>query len=132
VIASGKAINQAIAANYAEGLRKAITPTAATQKGKAKAGDSKTAKTVAEKPVVAIEDLTPEELAQRRNMGLIAMCWAIAGPGMLDNFLLWDMVWRYYFPRFLQNFPYILTVFVGVPLCLYCYSTYVQPAMKRK
>lgn len=132
VIASGKAINQAIATNYAEGLRKAITPTAATQKGKPKAGDSKTTKTVVEKPVVAIEDLTPEELAQRRNMGLIGMCWAIAGPGMLDNFLLWDMVWRYYFPRFLQNFPYILTVFVGVPLCLYCYNTYVKPAMKQK
>lgn len=124
VIASGKAINKAIAANYAEGLRKTITPTVAAQKAKGKPGDSKTAAVA--KPERTVLELTPEEREQRKKLGMIGMCWAIAGPGLLDNFFLWDMVWRNFFPRFMQNFPYILTIFVGIPLCLFCYFSFVK------
>ncbi len=117
VIASGKSINQAIATNYAQGMRQeAPEPTKSVGKSK----------TVVSKPKVESEAMTDDEKAQRKQLGLIFMCWSIAGPALLDTFVLWGKVYRYYLPRFLDYTPYVSTVLIGIPLAFFIYNTHVK------
>lgn len=121
VITSGKSINQAIAANYAPGMRKEIAEPA---KGTKKSSASQ--KTVKAKTQTEAVEYTEEEKAQRKQLGLIFMCWAIAGPALLDTFVLWDRVYRYFLPRFMEYFPYVSTVLIGAPLAFLIYNTHVK------
>ena len=106
-----------IAANYAEGMRKeAPEPTRGS--GKAKSPSSKAQ--------VAVAELTEDEKHQRKNLGLILVCWSIVVPALLDTFVLWDAIWKRFMPRFMEFTPYVLTVFVGVPLALLFYNTHVK------
>ena len=116
VIASGKSINQAIATNYAPGLRK---ETAEPKKGSVKKSSSVSK--------VAAQDLTDDEKAQRKQYGLIFMCWSIVIPALLDTFVLWEKVYRYFLPRFMEWFPYMSTIAIGVPLAFMFYNTHVKP-----
>ena len=120
VIASGKSINQAIAANYAEGMRKEVT---APAKGSSKAGGKKAS---TEQKAEAIVKLSDAEKAQRKQLGMIFMCWAFAIPVALDNLVLWDMVYRKFMPRVFQYFPYFTTILIGVPLLILFYNTHVK------
>jgi curved DNA-binding protein CbpA len=115
VIASGKSINQAIVANYAPGMRKEV---AEPKKG--------TGKTATLKTKVVAEALTTEEKAQRKQLGLIFMCWCIAVPMLLDTFVLWDLVWRRFLPRFMENIPCVTAIVVGLPLAFVFYNTHVK------
>ena len=119
VIASGKSINQAIASNYAEGMRKEV---AAPAKGSSKAGGKKSSS----EPKAAVAQLSEAEKAQRKQLGMIFMCWAFAIPVALDNLVLWDMVYKKFMPRIFQYFPYFTTILIGVPLLILFYNTYVK------
>lgn len=117
VIASAKSINQAIATNYAPGMRKeASEVVAASAKGKSASSKAK----------AEVKTLTDEEKAQRKQLGLIMMCWSFILPFLLDTFYLWDNFYKFYLPKFMVYFPYILTVVVGVPLALMFYLTHVK------
>ena len=119
VIASGKSINQAIATNYAPGMRKEVAePTKSTNKKNA--GSKKSS------AVVQTVELSEDEKAQRKQLGMIFMCWSIVVPALLDTFVLWDRVYRYILPRFMEYFPYVSTAVIGVPLLLMFYTTYVK------
>lgn len=121
VIASGKSINQAIVTNYAPGMRKeASEPT--KKSGKAKTNGSKAK--------VAVEELTEDEKAQRKSLGMIGMCWSIILPALLDTFVLWQKFYRFYLPSFLEYTPYVSTVLIGVPLALFFYFSYVDQKKK--
>jgi hypothetical protein len=121
VIASGKSINQAIATNYAAGMRKEIADPA--KSSVKKIGSQKKSGTESR---AADSQLSEEEKAQRKQLGLIFMCWSIVIPAMLDTFVLWDRVYRYFLPRFMEWFPYMSTIVIGVPLLLLFYNTHVK------
>ncbi|HEY0983813.1 hypothetical protein [Schlesneria sp.] len=124
VIASGKSINQAIAANYAPGMRKEVAEPAKGSKGSKKSSpDQKAVKTKSKPEAVQYSE---EEKAQRRQLGMIFMCWAIAGPALLDTFVLWDRVYKHFLPRFLEYFPYVSTVIIGLPLAFLIYNSHVK------
>ncbi len=123
VIASGKSINQAIATNYAEGLRKeAAEPVKAAGKAKSTANHA----VVQSKPKAEV--LTDDEIAQRRQLGMIFMCWSLVIPTLLDVFVLWDLVWKKVLPRalfFLEWVP-LSTLAIGLPLAFMFYNTHVK------
>ena len=123
VIASGKSINQAIAANYAPGMRNEVAEPA---KGTGKTASKGTGKKSNSQVQSADPALTEEEKAQRKQLGLIFMCWSIVVPALLDTFVLWERVYRYYLPRFMEYFPYISTIAIGVPLAFLFYETHVR------
>ena len=119
VIASGKSINQAIATNYAPGMRKEVT---APAKGAGKAAGKKSSS----EQKAAVAELSDAEKAQRKQLGMIFMCWAFAVPVALDNLVLWDMVYRKFMPRIFQYFPYFTTILIGIPLVILFYNTHVK------
>jgi hypothetical protein len=120
VIAAAKSIHQAIATHYAAGMRKETTaPTA--KGGKAKAGVN----AALAKPV---HELTDEEKAQRKQLGMILMCWSVIVPAMLDTFVFWQAIYRFYLPRFMEMFPYVSTILLGIPMAFVFYNMYVKPA----
>ena len=119
VIASGKSINQAIVTNYAPGMRKEIAEPVKS------AGKTSTKKKAAAAKD-AVEPLSEDEKAQRKQLGLIFVCWSIVIPALLDTFVLWDRVYRYFLPRFMEWFPYVSTIAIGVPLALLFYNTHVK------
>ena len=119
VIASGKSINQAIAANYAEGLRKEA-PEPSKGSGKKSATDLGSPK-----PKAAAVELTEDEKAQRRQLGMIFMCWSIVVPALLDAFVLWDLIWKKFLPGIFEWVP-ISMLLVGFPLAFVFYNTHVK------
>jgi hypothetical protein len=119
VIASGKSINQAIVTNYAPGMRKEIVEPVKS------AGKTSTKKKAAAAKD-SVEPLSEYEKAQRKQLGLIFVCWSIVIPALLDTFVLWDRVYRYYLPRFMEWFPYVSTIAIGIPLALLFYNTHVK------
>src|SRR5262249_1618414 len=121
---SGKAINQAIATNYAPGLRK--EPQEIVKSSAKKSSSSSTSTATAPKAVDEKRELTDEEKAQRKQLGMIFMCWSIVIPAMLDTFVLWDLIWRRFLP-IPGWFPYVLTIFVGIPLAFSFYNSHVKP-----
>lgn len=119
VISSAKAINQAIATNYAPGMRKEV---AEPPKGSSKSTTKKSSSSVKVETVA----LSEEEKAQRKQLGLIFMCWSIIIPAALDTWVLWDKLYRYILPRFMEYTPYVSTVLIGVPLAFLIYNTHVK------
>ena len=125
VIASGKAINQAITANYAEGLRKeAPEPMKSVGKGNSKSDLAKV-QTKTSNAKDTTTPLTDEEKLQRRQIGMILMCWSIIGPVLLDTFVLWPRFYRFYLPAFFGNFPCVTSILIGVPAAGFFYMAYV-------
>ena len=125
VIASGKAINQAIAANYAEGMRKE-PPAPVKSGGKAKKGASTDAVVAPKKEKEPKAPLTDEEKLQRKQLGYIFMSWSFIGFAMLDTFVLWDRVYRFILPSFLERTPYVSAILIGLPLAGMFYQTHVK------
>ncbi|WP_010587556.1 GspE/PulE/PilB domain-containing protein [Schlesneria paludicola] len=122
VIASGKAINQAIVANYAEGMRKEVAEPA---KSKSSKSTATVAAVKAAKPKKEKREFSDDEKAQRKQLGLVLMCWALITPALLDTFLLWDKFWRYIMPQSLDWLP-VSMLLVGVPLSALFYFTHVK------
>lgn len=93
VIATPFQINQGIAKYYAPGVRKEVVEESkATGKDKKKAAGEK-AKTSepkidVPKPKKRSGPLTEDEKKQRRQIGIIVMCWSVILPFMLDQFVI--------------------------------------------
>lgn len=129
VIASGKAINNAITTYYAPGLRKEPSEIAkVTSKVSGKGTNTTTATKLAAPKKAAAEkvELTDEEKSQRRQLGLILICWSFIVPFLLDTFVLWDNVWKRIFPKVFENVWFISTVLVGIPMAFVFYNTHVK------
>ncbi|MGH7127888.1 MAG: hypothetical protein ACREIV_04930, partial [Planctomycetaceae bacterium] len=90
VLATPKAVDQAIAKYYAPGMRDEAAAEASASKGKA-AKSKKQPKTPKAQPKAAAEPrrkLTPEEQAERKKIGLILMCWGVILPVLIEEFIL--------------------------------------------
>ncbi len=112
VLATPLAINQAIAKYYAAGLRKEAAEPAKGSKASASSAPAK--------PKVA---LTEDEKAQRKQIGILAMCWSVIGFSLLDSFVLYDVIYKKIGLPGLIPFSGIL---LGVPLAFLFYTTHVK------
>lgn len=91
VIATPRSINQAIAQHYAPGMRdEAVTQAVEAPQGKSKSREKpKQDKPAAKKKTpgrVRFEDLSVEEQAQRKQYGILMICWGVIVP-MLPQML---------------------------------------------
>lgn len=112
VIATPLAINQGIAKYYAAGLRKEVAEPVKGGKG--------TTAAVSAKPKAA---LSAEEKAQRKQLGMLFMCWSVIGFSLLDTFFLYDAVYKKIGLPELIPFSGIL---IGGPLAFLFYMTHVK------
>ena len=113
VIATPLSINQGIAKYYAAGLRKEVAESA--KKGKSSSGKS----SAREKTV-----LSDEDKAQRKQLGMIGMCWSVVGFSLLDSFVLYDLVYK---SIKLPGYVPYSGIVIGLPLAFLIYVTYVKP-----
>lgn len=109
-IAAPRAINEAIAEHYAKGKREkatqAATSTVETEPASAKKKKEK------KKP----SELTDEERQQRKQIGILMMCWGIIIPAVLDNFVLAGMMqWTY---------SVVLTLLIAPAVIIYVLKFY--------
>lgn len=111
VIATPLSINQGIAKYYAAGLRKEAAETVKGGKSSAK---------ITAKPV---SQMTDDEKYQRRQMGMLAMCWVVIGFGLLDTFILYDFIYKKM--KLPELIPYS-AILLGLPLAYGIYNTYVK------
>lgn len=120
VFATPLMINQGIAKYYAAGLRKDAPDAApsASSKGKKSADASEHRTRV----------YSDDEKLQRKNLGVILVCWTIIILGNVDTWVMWPKVWRHFLPGFLSFTPYVLTVLVGGPVCYAIYQSMIKPA----
>ena len=112
VLATPLAINQGIAKYYAAGLRKEVAEPVKGGKGSSSSGSSK--------PKAA---MTEEEKAQRKQVGLLAMCWSVIGFSLLDSFVLYDLIYKKLGLPGLVPFSGIL---LGAPLAFLFYNTHYK------
>jgi hypothetical protein len=113
VLATPLSINQGIAKYYAAGLR---NEAAAPSKGGKSSGKSSPGKSGAK------EVLTEDEMAQRKQMGILAMCWSVIGFSLLDTFVLYDWVYK---GLGLPGLIPFSGIFLGCPIAFFIYMTYV-------
>ncbi len=99
VIATPRAISQAIT-KYAsligvdEGQAGPAAGTAARPTGKpAPAKKQKTASADGER--TPFSQLSEGEKRERKQYGILIMCWGFIVPMLIDQFLLWDRIWRF-------------------------------------
>ena len=112
VLATPLAINQAIAKYYAAGLRKDVAEPVKGGKGTSSSGSVK--------PKAALNE---EEKAQRKQIGILAMCWSVIGFSLLDSFVLYDLIYKKIGLPGLIPFSGIL---LGLPLAFLFYNTHVK------
>ena len=120
VMATPLAINQGIAKYYAAGLRKEV---AEPVKGSKSSSSSS-----ASKPKVALSD---DEKAQKKQLGILGVCWSIIGFVLLDTFFLYDLVYKKIW--LLKKIPLIPLemipfsgILIGAPLAYLIYITQVK------
>lgn len=130
VIATPLAINQGIAKYYAAGMR----DEAAAEQAMKQAG-GKPAKTAAAKakkspkkkgPAVRkrYRDLSPEEQYQRKQIGIVIMCWATIGSALIDQFVLKGHVFPYKHFSFFPFDQFLLTLFVPFLVAWWVFKEY--------
>lgn len=112
VLATPLAINQGIAKYYAAGMRK---ETAEPAKGSKSTSSAKS-----NKPKAV---LTDEEKAQKKQLGILGVCWAIIGFVLLDTFVLYDFIYKKIGLPEMVPFSGIL---IGAPLAYLIYITQVK------
>jgi len=95
VMAAPLQIQQAIAKYYAPGMRDDVDSPAEVGNGagqpsgsRAKKGKKTRKPAKSKEPASGFDDLTEEEQSQRKQLGYIALCWAIIGGVMLDQYYL--------------------------------------------
>lgn len=108
VVATPLAINQAIAKYYAPGAR---NEAAAIDTGKKGAGKKGTAKSTSATQGPA--RLSADEKAQQKKMAILICCWIFVGCMLLDNFVLYDRLWKTI--PYMRAFSMWLTTLVGLP-----------------
>ena len=110
VIATPLAIQQAIAKHYAPGMRETGAEIATASAGK-KGGKSKAAGGAAAGKTWA--QLSKDEQYQKRQLGIIMLCWGFIGSFMLD----WFLIGPTFFPS--SSWPFYLTLIVPPAVVFY-------------
>lgn len=110
VLATPLSINQGIAKYYAAGLRKEAPEISKSGKS---SGSSPRQKVV----------LTEEDKAQRKQYGLLGMCWSVIGFSLLDTFVLYDLMYK---KLHLPELVPFSGIFIGVPIAALIYMMYVK------
>lgn len=108
VVATPLAINQAIAKYYAPGARNEAVAIDTGKKGAGKKGPAKS--TAATQGPVR---LSADEKAQQKKMAILICCWIFVGCMLLDNFVLYDRLWKSI--PYIREFSMWLTTLVGLP-----------------
>ncbi len=115
-IATPLAVRQAIAKYYAPGMRdEAVSAAAAgntSGEASSSAGKGGSAGPATRQPM---SELTPEAAAERKQLGILFMCWGVILPILLDEFLV-----KNFLPSFLV-FPYVpsITTLIFTPLAIW-------------
>ncbi|MBM83145.1 MAG: general secretion pathway protein GspE [Planctomycetaceae bacterium] len=127
VVASLSAINAAITKYYAPGernkLKEEVVAEAPSDKKKKKEKPEK--KKVEKKKSTAgkrMSQLSPEEQQERKQIGILIICWALIGPIMFDEFIMKP----YVLPGFLNiaYVPSVTTFLVSPATIFYVLKTY--------
>lgn len=132
VLATPQAINQAISKYYPPGTRetpvvvKKETTAAPEAKKKSKKADKATEQSAAAPAQKAAvtgphrywSQLTPDEQAERKQWGLLLMCWFTIGSVVLDQLVIFKFVW----PTF--PFFFLMPFFVVPAIVLYITKVY--------
>src|SRR5690606_6756464 len=111
-IATPLAINQSLSKYYAPGMRENVESKSAEGAGKGKKGGTAKSTTKAVKAVEPapqmerMSQLSEGDQRQRKQIGIIIMCWATFGSVMIDQFVLKPML----FPKWTVLFA--LTLFI--------------------
>ena len=119
VLATSLAVNQAIAKHYAPGMRdEAVTDEAAQSSKAGKAAQHKPQ----EKPLrKRMSQLTSSEATQRRQLGIVIMCWCIALPYLFDQFVLKPLLPIHLAP---PHLPHLTTLIVTPTLIWWVLKVY--------
>lgn len=131
VLAAPPAINQAISKYYPPGTRetpvvikKEVQIAPEPKKGKKadkaanQSPEATAPKAAAASPRRYWSQLTPEEQANRKQMGLLIMCWGTIGSVILDQLVLFKFIW----PTF--PFFFLLPIFVVPAVVWYVKKVY--------
>jgi hypothetical protein len=116
VFATPSAIKENIDRYYAAGMRK--EKVAAPKK--TSLGTKVVEKASAPKEKTTYTD---DELAERKKLGIILICFTFVILGNLDTFVLYDRYWKNFMPEY---FPWFSTVVLGGPIMAVLYFTYIQ------
>jgi hypothetical protein len=120
VLATPQSIKEGIDRYYAEGLRKTTAPPKKKSGGVA----GKIAEKVASQRPVS--ELSEEEKAERRQLGIILACMTFVVLGNLDTWVLWDLIWKRFLPVSMEKIPFVATTLIGVPALFVIYQTYLK------
>jgi hypothetical protein len=118
VFATPNAIKENIDRYYAAGMRKETT--APTKTKKTSLGTKIVEKASAQKVKV---EYTDDELAERKKLGIILICFTFVILGNLDTFVLYDRFWSAFMPTW---FPWFSTIVIGGPVMAVLYFTYIN------
>jgi hypothetical protein len=120
VIATPLAINQGIAKYYAPGMRdEALAESAAaSSSGKSKPKKAKSSASQPAKRAKPSSQLTDEERKERKQWGILFMCWSVIGAVLFDQFI----IKAYVLPTF--AFPFITTMIVPPVVIWYVLKVY--------
>jgi hypothetical protein len=126
VLATPQSIKENIDRYYAPGMRKEPTAPAKASGMAAKTGGmaAKIAQKVAQQKPVS--SLSPEERAERRNLGIVLACMTFVILGNLDTWVLWDLAWRHFLPLSFQYFPFVGTLILGGPVLFVIWQLYFK------
>ena len=116
VLATPLAVNQAIAKYYAPGMRdEALAEEAGAKSAAKKSAKAAAAKSQPKPKKRAAAPLSAGELAQRKQLGWIIMCWGVILPILLEEFILKP----YVYPDWLawEWIPSVLTL-VAAPVVI--------------
>lgn len=122
VVATPLAINQAIAKYYAPGARDESVAATPKKGAKTKPGATASKTPAGRSPAVK---LSAEEKAQQKQMGILIACWIFIGCSLLDNFILYDKIWKG-LPFVPSAFPMVLTILGGIPAIAFVYLKYIK------
>lgn len=89
VLATPLNINQGIAKYYAPGARNEPVETS-SKSSKSSKGSTAATPAVKKEPRKALSQLTPEELRNKQQMGILALCWTIMPAAAIDMWLIPD------------------------------------------
>ena len=119
VLATPKAIKEGIDQYYAPGLRK--EKAAPPPKSKATGAASKLVEKVSQKKHHS--ELTADEKDERKKLGIVICCMTFVLLANLDNWVLYDMLWKYFAPSW---FPFVGTILLGGPIMFSVYQSHIR------
>ena len=113
VIATPLAMQQAIAKHYAPGMRDSVADVAAGSSGKKSAKSKSTGG-----PRKKWTQLSEEEQREKRQLGIIMLCWGFVGSVLID----WFFIQPTFFPS--TSWPFYLTFIVPPAVIFYVFKIY--------